>query len=170
MVSLKRCISRAGFPPELGSRALAGALDERGADRAGAAADGEMVVERDAGVAAGIHHIAGEDAEAFLPKQREGAGGGVEGADGAFDLGGASGEIECGFGLVDLVRVGDALGGLRLGGERVAGQRFDDQLRAHRSEFVGQRSSGLGVHGRLGGEQHRAGIEPAFHLHDGDAG
>ena len=73
------------------------------------------------------------------------------------------------FGLVDARGECDAVFRLRHGRARI-GQHVDQQFSAQLRQLGKQIAAGLGVDGRLYRGQHRAGIQPFLHLHDGHAG
>ena len=75
-----------------------------------------------------------------------------------------------GFRLVDLLRVGDALGGLRHAGDCVLRQHLHHQPRAERGELVMERRAVVsGVMAILPTLHIGPGVEPFLHAHDGDA-
>ena len=82
--------------------------------------------------------------------------------------------VDLALGLLDLVRVGHALGRLGHGLQAATGgqlQRFHDHAATQVGQAVVQHRCGVG--GRDGGffdQQHVARIQPCVHLHDGDAG
>ena len=126
------------------------------------------------GRAGGVDGAGAPQLDRRAVQRGEGAGEGVEGAHGPFDLDGRAGPVDRGLGLADLGGVGDALGRLGRGLELAGGQGlegFDDELGAHPGQAVVEAAGGVvGLDGFDALEEHRAGVEPGVHLHDGDAG
>ena len=95
-----------------------------------------------------------------------------EASDLSADFRSGFGPVDAGFALVDLLGIGNARFGL---GRRCEcwqfGEGSGDQFCAERAEFVVEAAGGVVVgNGQSFGQKNRAGIEPGFHLHDGDAG
>ena len=78
---------------------------------------------------------------------------------------------ERGFGLVDLVGVGDALFWLRCAHQRIGrGQGLHDALATQHGQLVVQRGGGgVRCDGQRAQQQHVARVQAGVHLHDGDA-
>ena len=108
----------------------------------------------------------------FALQLGRGKGEGIEGADAPADGLSRLLPVDRRLGLEDLFGVGDALGGLLDPVERLGRfQRLDDELGAHGREPLKERLRGVGFgDGRGGLDDHGAGVQAGFHLHERDAG
>ena len=124
------------------------------------------------GCAARLDALGREQLDPLALDLEPGAGEGSEGPDLALDLGRRPRPVDPRLGLVDLGGVGDAVLGLRHRRRSAAGRPAPRPSVARRvSPSSSVSCAGILVVDRdLALEQHRPGVEPCLHLHDGHAG